>query len=629
MKTLKKRGVGFGAGALAIAAFLVPAGCQAHKAPHLPLSSSRAALPFSAVTYRGELATRFNAAMANVLTHQDRYSLASYVSNASAVPGAALWPDWPGDQFGRMFSVMHVAAGYGWTQPAVLRKAVGDVILPCQTRNGNFGREGDFDPKDAKAISGNAFGLRGLMDAFEDSGDARFLVAARRLARYYEASFDAWKDNGRGMLHEYFGHAIDGLVKLGERGGEDAWALDLARRAAALTGRTNHAHHSLSMYRGVIDAAAATGDRTLLARAEDYLQWCRENRIASGGLPESMPKSYEDEGCAEADYVVVNLMMFKATGEDRCLDDAERTLVNHFFMNQFHTGGFGHRLFETDVIGGKGWQGWDGRFGSENPGCCSMWGAWALGQVGQYIVTRETGRPGGRTGAVDVNLFPSVVLDLGNDGTRLEIESDFPRMRTAAITVRCDRPRKLTLRLRVPDWADGMTVKVNGREAARRSGLDATNGRVEGAAATTGAPAGRAAANQARERIVIDRRWRSGDRIDIAFSGGLRLVPWPATKPGSPNGGASGADLFAVFDGPLCLAISSAESDVDAFDRILVDGGGKLLLSPDGKPQAVAPNGAVTTAFRPIADDWLSPDVKNPHRLRILFGVQMGSDHRK
>ena len=584
--------IGILAGAVISVALASAAGCRT-SGPS-PRVTSRVAPPFSAVTYRGELATRFNAAIANVLTHQDRYSLASYVSNASAVPGAALWPDWPGDQFGRMFSVMHVAEGYGWTQPAVLREAVGDVILPCQTRNGNFGQDKGFDPKDAKAISGNAFGLRGLMDAFEDSGDVRFLGAARRLARYYEASFDAWKDNGHGMLHEYFGHAIDGLVKLGGRGGEDGWALDLARRASSLTGRTNHTHHSLSMYRGVIDAAAATGDRSLLARVEDYLRWCRENRIASGGLPESMPKSYEDEGCAEADYVVVNLMMFGATGEDRYLDDAERTLVNHLFMNQFHTGGFGHRLFDTDIIGGKGWQGWDGRFGSENPGCCSMWGAWALGQIGPYIATSSGGgRDRGRM-AVDVNLYPSAKIDFQDGGARVEIESDFPRMRRAALTIRCDDPKEMGLRLRVPDWADGMTVKVNGVEVARRRGPERTGERVEGVTANT-----------ARERIVIDRRWRSGDRLDIEFSGGLRLVP--------SFGG------LAVFDGPLCLALTSAEADVDAFTAVLVDSEGKLVLSSDGKPQAVGANGALTTAFRPIADDWLSPEIKDPHRLRILF----------
>jgi hypothetical protein len=556
-------------------------------------TTARLLAPFAHVTLKGEFGARFNAAMANLLTRQDRYSLASYVSNASGKPGAALWYDWPGDHLGRMFSVMHVGEGYGWTPAGSLRKSVGDAVLPLQTSLGNFGPETPFDNKDARIISGNAFALRGLMDAYEDSGDPRYLEAARKLGRYYEGTFDTWKDNGKGMLHEFYGHAIDGLVRLYELGG-DKWALDLAKKAAERTGRTGHTHHSLSMYRGVIDLYRATGERTFLDRAEDYLQWCRENRIASGGLPESMPKSEEDEGCALADYVVVNLMMFQATGKDAYVEDAERTLVNHFFMNQFHTGGFGHRQYGTDVIGGKQWQGWDGKFGSENPGCCSMWGGWALGQIGRYVVTRNADGEG----AIEINLYPCAAVDLPELGARIEIESDFPRMSRASVTVHCDRPMKRALRFRLPAWAEGTAVKLNGKD-------------VGGRAAHQG-DAGRPGESGPGGRIVLDREWRSGDRVEIEFGGSLRLVPWPGAD----------SDRAAVFDGPLCLAISNADTDVDAYDRIFVSADGKLALSIDGKPQAVDAKGAVVTSFRPIAEDWLSPDVKNPHRLRILFKKQ-------
>jgi DUF1680 family protein len=542
-----------------------------------PTAPSRKLTPFGRVTMRGELGARFNAATANLLTRQDRYSLDSYKSNASGIPGAALWPDWPGDQFGRMFSVMHVAEGYGFTPATSLRESVGSVILPCQTKLGNFGQEKPLDQKDARIISGNAFALRGLMDAFEDTGDSRYLDSARKLARYYEATFGAWKDNGKGILHEFYGHCIDGLVRLYELGG-DQWALDLAKKAAERTGRTNHTHHSLSMYRGVIDLSRVTGETKFLGHAEDYLQWCRENRIVSGGLSESMPKSEQDEGCALADYIVVNLMMFQATGRDGYLDDAEHTLVNHFFMNQFHTGGFGHRQFAIDLIGGKQWQGWDGRFGSENPGCCSMWGQWALAQLGQYILTRDGE-------AVEVNLYPSAAIDIPELAARIEIRSDFPRMSRVGLTVHCDKPFKCAIRFRVPAWAEGLAMKLNSEDATRQ-------------------PQDR--------RVVLDREWHSGDRVEIAFKSSLKLVPWPDKA----------AATAAVFDGPLCLAISSATADVDAFNHILISPDGKLDLSRDGRPQAANNSGAIVTSFRPIAEDWLSPNLKNPNRLRVLFTKQ-------
>ena len=545
-------------------------------------AGSRKPTPFKNVTMKGELGTRFNSATANLLTRQDRYSLDTYKSNASSTPGA-LWPDWPGDQLGRMFSVLHVAEGYGWTQAKPLRKSIGDVVLPCQTTAGNFGLEKQADPKDVRVISGNAFALRGLLDAYEDTGDPRYINAARKLARYYEARYDDWKGAKDGMLHEFYGHCIDGLVRLYELGG-DQWALDLAEKAGKRTGRTHHTHHSLSMYRGVIDLYRTTGDRSFLDRAGNYLQWCRENCIVSGGLPESMPKSEEDEGCALADYIVVNLMMFEATGKDSYIEEAERTLVNHFFMSQFHTGGFGHRAFASDVIGGKQWQGWDGRFGSENPGCCSIWGEWALGQVGRYIVTRDNG-------AIEINLYPEAVIEIPDLHILIKLDGDFPRMNFAGITINCDKPVKSALRLRVPSWTTGATVRLNGKD----TGIPAQDG-----------------------RIVLDRTWNSGDRIEITFAGSLRLVPYPDLN----------SDSVAIYDGPLCLALSSVDMDVNSYSQILVNVDGKLRLSPDGRPQSVNGKDEITTVFRPIAEDWLSPNIKNPNRLRVLFKKQIFFEYK-
>jgi DUF1680 family protein len=271
-------------------------------------------------------------------------------------------------------------------------------------------------------------------------------------------------------------------------------------------------------------------------------------------------------------------MMFSVTSRDELLEDAEHVLVNHLFMNQFVTGGFGHRLIAPDVIGGKGWQGWEGRFGSENPGCCSMWGQWGLGQAGRYIVTRQGG-------AVEVNLFAAADVELPDLGARLEIRSDFPGIRAAVVTVRCDRPAEFELRLRRPAWATGLIVKLNGKQ-------------VEAAKDGT--------------RITLERTWKSRDKVELMFSSGLRLIPWPA----------AGSDAFAVFDGPLCLGLSSAAADVDNFDAILVDAQGNLVFSPEGQPQVVGKDGRQISRLRPISEDWQSPNVLNPNRLRVLFTLK-------
>ena len=530
------------------------------------------------VTYRGELGTRYGAATYNLVTRPDRYSLDSFRANATCAPGA-LWVDWPGDQFGRWFSVLHVAEGYGWTPASRQRAAIADVILPAQTKQGNFGRPLPFDQQDARVPSGNAFALRGLLDAYEDSGDERLLDAARRLARYFQQAAPYWRETRDGHLHEYFGHCIDGLVHLCLLGG-DEFALELAKDLASRAGRTAHTHHSLSMYRGVLELYQVTGDKRFLASAEDYLAWCKECRTVDGALPEMMPASEQDEGCATADYVVTNLMAFRATGRDAYVDEAERVLVNHMMMTEFRTGGFGHRAFGQEVLGGRRWQGWDGQFGSENPGCCSLWGQWALGQVGRFIVTDDEG-------AVEVNLYPEATVEPRGRGVRIDIASDFPRTSHATVAVHCDTPAQFALRLRVPAWVESGTITVDGK--------------------TKPLPKG-------HRRVVVEREWRSGDTVELRFDAGLRLVRWPAAD----------SALVAVFDGPLCLGLSSAVADVNTYRRLLVGADGRPVTDAQGRPVLVSADGRRLAGLAPVADDWLTPDVHDPNDIRVLFEETKG-----
>lgn len=521
----------------------------------------------------GEWGSRFMAATCNLMTRPDRYSLESFAANATS-RGGALWPDWPGDQVGRWFSVLHIAEGYGWTPAAARRASIADVVLPLQTKEGNFGPPGSAGLDDSRIPSGNAFALRGLMDAYADTRESRYLEAARRLARYFESIAPAWETKRSGMLHEFYGHCLDGLAALFELAG-DRWALDFARRLAGRVGRTPHTHHSLSLCRGLADLARLTGEKAHLDRLEDYLAWSRKSLVVTGGLPESMPTSEQDEGCGLADWVVVNLLMFQGTGEERYLDDAEHTLVNHFFMNQFVTGGFGHRALGHEVLGGKNWQGWEGRFGSENPGCCSMWGQWGLGQAARFIIT-----PAGDS--LLLNFYPSADIELPGRGIHLSLTSDFPRTSRVQIHVRCEKENNFGLALRVPPWAESMEVTRAGKSIS-------------------GPASGR--------RLNLGGGWKCGETIEIRFKSGIRLVPWPAANP----------EGFGLFDGPLCLGLPDSAADVNLPWGVLVDGAGHLLLDQQGRPTLVEPSGRRTNVLTPISGDWQYPDVHNPRRWRVLF----------
>jgi len=226
-------------------------------------------MPLAQVRLSGELGARYMAATCNLLTRTDRYDLKSFAASAAGKPGA-LWWDWPGDQGGRWFSVLHVAEAYGWAPATSQRNAITEEVLSHQTQEGNFGPPESATATDIRIPSGNAFALRGLMDAYADNHDPRLLEAARRLARYFEAIAPKWETGQKGKLHEFYGHCLDGLVALFELGG-DRRALELAERLAAHAGRTPHTHHSLSLCRGLMELARVTGRKEYLEKVEDYL----------------------------------------------------------------------------------------------------------------------------------------------------------------------------------------------------------------------------------------------------------------------------------------------------------------------------------------------------------------------
>jgi len=147
-------------------------------------------------------------------------------------------------------------------------------------------------------------------------------------------------------------------------------------------------------------------------------------------------------------------------------------------------------------------------------------------------------------------------------------------MSHVSITVHCDRPQRFGLLLRVPRWAEGVGLQLSGERVTPK---------MRGG------------------RMLLSHTWRGGETVELVFGGGMRLVPWPSGKP----------EGVAVYNGPLCLGLSSAVAKVDEPWRVRQTSPGRIeLLAPSGKP---------VSGLAPVGDDWLNPDVHDPHRLRILF----------
>ena len=147
----------------------------------------------------------------------------------------------------------------------------------------------------------------------------------------------------------------------------------------------------------------------------------------------------------------------------------------------------------------------------------------------------------------------------------------------------CSQPTTFALRLRVPDWAGDLKVVVNGQN------LD---GAREG------------------KRLIIRREWQANDVVTVDLGGEVHLVRWPAGK--------KDASQAAVFDGPLCLALSCADADVATEWAVAVKDG-VPVRNDAGEFQLTDGETTEWHKLTPIAHDWMSSDVMEPNRLRILF----------
>ena len=98
----------------------------------------------------------------------------------------------------------------------------------------------------------------------------------------------------------------------------------------------------------------ATGQAAYLNRVLDHQRQAWDGGFVwpTGGVGERFRvASSTDEGCSEADWLRLNLDLWRVTGEARFLEAADRLLCNHYEMNRTANGGFGHHQFVCDQEG--------------------------------------------------------------------------------------------------------------------------------------------------------------------------------------------------------------------------------------------------------------------------------------
>jgi DUF1680 family protein len=168
-----------------------------------------------------------------------------------------------------------------------------------------------------------------------------------------------------------------------------------------------------------------------------------------------------------------------------------------------------------------------------------------------------------------VNLYVDSQLEWPEKGLRLRQDTRFPEQEGSTLTVSARNPVRLSLRLRIPYWARGGSVKINGAPLA--------------------------AFASPSSYLILDRVWANGDKIELSLPMDLHISPMPDDE-----------TLQAAMYGPLVLA-----GRFDAVSPEMMYGD----YEPKPSEQFKVPD-IVADPAKPA--EWLRPDLKQPHAFETV-----------
>jgi DUF1680 family protein len=273
---------------------------------------------------------------------------------------------------------------------------------------------------------------------------------------------------------------------------------------------------------------------------------------ALGASLEDMHKSFETP-CGAYAHLKLTRYLLRVTGDSRYGDSMERVLYNTV-LGAVPLQPDGHAFYYSDYTRNavKG-------FHPDLWPCCS--GTLPLVTADYSVSACFTGAEG-----LFVNLYvpADVTWQQGDVRARLRIETDYPYAGTVRMTLDLPAERSFAVSLRIPAWAQGAGVSVNGRR--------------ERAELQPGAFA------------ALYRSWRRGDVIELDLPQPLRLEAVDAEHP----------DTVALLQGPLVL-MRLLEADAPQLPLTRAALLAATRRVPDGREWQVAA-GAHTLRLRAFPD---------------------------
>ena len=439
----------------------------------------------------------------------------------------------------------------------------------------------------------------GLLDMYELAGNAQALDAAKGIANWT----DTWtgeRDEAamQKVLEVEFGGMNDALYRLAAIADDRRWLavgdrFTKKRVFEPLAGQKDmlrglHMNTHVPQVIGAERRYELTGDHRFGDVSRFFWQTVTGLRTyATGGssnnehwLTEPHQLGVEwaashdhQECCCSYNMLKLGTMLFTRDPQAAIADYYERALLNHR-LGEIHPE-TGNTSYFLSLAPGA-WKTW----GTDDTTfwCCNGTALEDFSSFNRMIYAHDAK-------GVWVNLFIPSELNWTAHGVRVSQKTAFPAEPRSTITVEESGREPWTLRLRIPGWATGAVVNLNGRS-------------VEAMA-------------QPGTYLEITRAWRAGDTVKLEMPMQAR---WEALE--------DRPDVAALVYGPLVLAQQFALGEVP--ESLMHEQGPKLEKAPardisDALPRNLplllrpvphkplyftADVAGRTVEFRPINDSW-------------------------
>jgi uncharacterized protein len=331
-----------------------------------------------------------------------------------------------------------------------------------------------------------------------------FLAYQRGAGERYRSIATAYLED------EYFGPLSEGQnVLAGRHAYSHVNALSSAMQAYLTLGSERHLRAARNAFTMLTEQSFATGgwgpDETLRAPGSDDLYKSLTNTHSSFETP-----------CGSYAHFKITRYLMRVSGDSRYGDSMERMMYNTvlgakpmladgstFYYSDYNNKG-------KKVYSNHRWP------------CCS-------GTLPQVSADYRINTYFRDAAGVYINLYIPSTLRWTQDGAKVQLaqKGAYPFESAMQFEVQASKPAEFALNFRIPAWANGFSISVNGRR------LDP--------AATPGTFA------------AVRRSWKTGDRIEVDLPLALRLEALDARHPETVALLAGPLVLFPIGDPPSAL----------------------------------------------------------------------------